>query len=232
MKTKLLLIITLVITLSGLKNVNAQSIAAEQYYNIQPFLNYQHTEDKKAVDVAGTPYLNDQWAMGVVKLADGRTYKDVPLKYDETQGELYFQDKKEQTLTFVDPVSEFKINYIANDRPKEETFKNGFKNIPGSSELSFFEVLSDGTAQLIKKTAKIQAETKEYNRPLIKSFQDDSKYYLIVSGKVLPFKRDKKFILASLCNKQAELERYMKNNNVDLKSDADLSKLITYYNSL
>jgi len=195
-------------------------------------INGHPMQTKSYEGVQGSPYLSDQWAMGVVKMTDGRTYKDVPLKYDEVQDELYFQDKKAQTLAFVDHVNEFKINYVANNKPYEKVFRNGFKNIPGSSEASFFEVLSDGTAQLLKKTTKVQAETREYNAPVVKNFEENAKYYLIVSGKVIPFKKDKKFILENLPNKRTELEAYIKTNNINLKDDADLAKLISYYNSM
>jgi len=195
-------------------------------------INGHPYQTKSYDDIQGTPYLSDQWGTGMVKMADGRTYKDVPLKYNQLEDELYFKDNKDQTLVFADPVNEFKINYVANNRPYEKVFKRGFKNIPNSSQSTFFEVLSDGTAELLKKTTKTLEETREYNAPVTKRFDDNEKYYLIVSGNVTPFKKDKKFILASLSNKQTEIESYMKSNNIDLKKDADLSKLMNYYNSL
>jgi hypothetical protein len=184
-------------------------------------------------DVSGSPFLSDQWVKGMVKLVDGRTYKDVLLKYDQLKDELYFQDKKKDTLIFVDPVREFKVEYAANDEMHEKLFRNGYKNIPNSTENSFFEVLSDGTAQLLKRTTKSISESKEYNSTtVVKHFDENVKYYIIVSEKVIPVKRDKKSILAALTNKQPQLESFMRTNNINLKNDEDLSKLMAYYNSL
>lgn len=184
-------------------------------------------------NVEGSAFLNDQWAKGMVKMADGRTFKDVLLKYDQVKDELYFKDKKGDTLIFVDPVREFKVEYASGDDAHEKLFRNGYKNIPNSTENSFFEVVSDGTAQLLKRTTKSIAESKEYNSTtVVKRFDENVKYYIIVSEKVIPIKRDKKSILAALTNKQPQLENFMRTNNINLKNDEDLVKLMAYYSSL
>ncbi|MDP9046924.1 MAG: hypothetical protein M3N14_02230 [Bacteroidota bacterium] len=184
-------------------------------------------------DVQGSPFLSDKWAKGMVKMADGRTFKEVRLKYDQVKDELYFQDKKNDTLIFVDPVKEFKIEYDYGDDLHEKLFRNGYKNIPNSTEGSFFEVLSDGTAQLLKRTTKSILESKEYNSTTtVKRFDTNAKYYIVISGTVLPIKKDKKSILTVLSNRRDQLENYMRTNNINLKSDEDLVKLMAYYNSL
>ncbi|GAC1305038.1 MAG: hypothetical protein NVSMB24_13410 [Mucilaginibacter sp.] len=184
-------------------------------------------------NIEGSAFLSDQWAKGMVKMADGRTFKDVLLKYDEVKDELYFKDKKGDTLIFSDPVREFKVEYASGDELHEKLFRDGYKNIPNSSENSFFEVLSDGTAQLLKRTTKSIAESKEYNSTtVVRRFDENIKYYIIVSEKIVPIKRDKKSILAALPNKHPQLENFMRTNNINLKNDEDLVKLMAYYNSL
>jgi len=229
MKTKFLFIISTAITLLGIKNVDAQSIASLQYNRVRPLFNHPATENIKIDDVDGSPLLTDGWAKGVVKLSDGSTYKDVLLSYNEMTDELLFKDKKGDTLKFIDPVKEFKLT-LGDGR--EKIFLNGFKNIPNTTETSFFEVLADGTASLIKRYLKSITELKEYNLPAIKRLEENTKYYLIVADKAIPVKKDKKAILTALGNKQPELEAYIKTNNLNFKNDDDLGGLITFYNSL
>jgi hypothetical protein len=184
-------------------------------------------------NVDGSPYLIDNWVKGSVKLANGKTYKDVLLKYDMVDGQLYFQHKPEETLTFVDPVKEFKLSYIESDMQQLKLFRNGYPSIAGGNEKSFYEVLSDGTIQLLKHDAKSISEYKEYNSATVtKKFDDNIKYYLYNNNKLVAIKPDKKSILAAIPNKQPELDAYIKTNNLNLKKDEDLAKLIIYYNSL
>ena len=61
---------------------------------------------------------------------------------------------------------------------------------------------------------------------------DNVDYYLLIDGKAVRIKKDKKSVEAALGSKQAELDSYIKANNLNLKNDADLAKLITQYNTL
>lgn len=225
MKNKFLYSFPVILLFIAAKSASAQFVENINGVPMREISGYTNVE--------GSAFLSDQWAKGMVKIADGRTFKDVLLKYDEVKDELYFKDKKGDTLIFVDPVREFKVEYASGDELHEKLFRNGYKNIPNSTENSFFEVLSEGTAQLLKRTTKSIVESKEYNSTtVVKRFDENIKYYIIVSEKVFPIKRDKKSILAVLTNKQPQLESYMRTNNINLKNDEDLVKLMAYYNSL
>lgn len=180
-------------------------------------------------NVNGSPYLSDVWEAGTAKLKKGLTYKEnVFLKYNMMDDELYFKSKTGDPLLFVDAVSEFTIN----SKTGEKHYKSGY-NIDGYTDRSFFEILADGSAQLLKKNKKVIIENKQYNSASVdKSFDDVSKYYVLLNGKATQVKKDKKSILTALGNKQTELEAYIKKESLNLKNDADLAKLFIYYNSL
>jgi hypothetical protein len=181
-------------------------------------------------DVHGTPFLIDGWSAGTIKLSNGNTYKDnLFLKYDIKDDILYFKGTKDETLTFVDPVVEFAI--VVNQN--EQHYKNGYNFTKEYSDKSFFEVLADGAVQLLKKTKKVILESKLYNSATTdKSFNDVNEYYIVSSGKVTLIKKDKKSVFTALGNKQSELENYIKTNNLNIKNDKDLAKVIAFYNSL
>jgi hypothetical protein len=74
---------------------------------------------------------------------------------------------------------------------------------------------------------------KEYNSSVIsKAFKDNISYYLVIGNKAFPVKKEKRSILSALGNKQTELEAFIKANNLNLKNDDDLARLINYYNSI
>jgi hypothetical protein len=184
-------------------------------------------------NVEGTPYLYPDWVPGSVKLTDGTT-NDAPieLKYNLVSDEVSFKDKAGQELVFVKPVAEFTLNSVDNNGLPHK-YRSGYKDIEGTTPASFFEVLADGKVQLLKRFTKLLFESQPIgSASKLQQFIDKTKYYLIINGKALQVKNDKKALLAALGDKQAQLEDYIKSNKINLKNDAQLGKLIDYYNSL
>ncbi|RYE27173.1 MAG: hypothetical protein EOP45_02050 [Sphingobacteriaceae bacterium] len=183
----------------------------------------------KADDIKGSPYLNDNWVNASVKLNNGITYKEnMYVKYNQEKDELYFKGNNDETLSFVDAVKEFTIQ---NNELKY--YKNGYKDIPGTSKNTFFEVLANGTLQLLKKTKVYIMENKDYGSAVTtKSYTKDIKYYIVSGDNAQQIKNDKKSLLNVLDDKKDQIEEYIKSNKSNLKSDVDLAKIVNYYNTL
>jgi hypothetical protein len=182
------------------------------------------------VDVEGSPYLIDDWAKGVIKLKDGRTYKNMDIKYDQIEDKLLFRNPKDYaTLEFVEPIKEFTLSYIADDIAYAKHFRSGY----GLEKNAFYEVLADGGVEFLKQTQKSIKESHGYNSATItKSIDADVKYYLCIAGQLRPVKKDKKSIFNALSDRQPQLEAYIKANNLNLKDEVDLTRLVVYYNSI
>jgi hypothetical protein len=186
---------------------------------------------KKYEDVTGTPFLYEEWSPGTVKFTNGKSYKEnLFLKYNAKDDELYFKNKNGDPLLFVDSVSEFVITPPIGIG---HHYRNGYKDVNGYSQNAFFEVVADGSVQLLKKTKKTILESKAYNSPTTeRRFVTVSQYYLIKSGKAVAVKPDKKSVLSTLNDKQPALEKFIKENNLNLRNDDELAKLVVYYNSI
>jgi len=190
----------------------------------------------KYVEVEGDPFLSTDWHKGTVVLASGTAIKDVNLKLDVVESKLLFQSNKGEELVFTDPVKEFTLTYpgsVNNTKEFLKHFKNGYTATDNTSASTFFEVLYSGTVELLKKTYKSINEQRRYDSSTTnKSFQENVRYYLVVDGKATLVKNDKKSFLNLLKDKQPALETYIKNNKINFRSDADLTTLIAYYNSI
>lgn len=183
------------------------------------------------VDVQGSPFYKTDWLKGTITVASGKSYVDVDLKYDQLKDQVYVKGPNGAPMLLNDKVIEFKFSDpgIAG---VSNSFKSGFTGIPGTTANAYFEVLANGKIQLLKKSSKIIQENKEYNSASsTKTFMETAKYYLLVDNKATLIKKDKKSIGSALPDKQVELDNYIKENNLNLKEDADLSKLITYANT-
>lgn len=185
---------------------------------------------KKSENVKGSPYLSDDWSKATVKLENGVTYKDnMYVKFDLEDNKIYFRGKDDEALAFVDPVAEFTVAVKGTDN----YFKNGYQNIPGVTANNFIQVLNSGTVQLVKVLKAFTLESSDYGTGVKqKNYEKSIKYYLIKDKNVKLIKPDKKALLLALADKQAQMENYLKSNNINFKSDTDLGKLITYYNSI
>ncbi len=185
--------------------------------------------EKQYVDIKGSPYLNDDWSVGIVKMASGSTYKDMSLKFDQISGDLIFKNREGKTMGFADRVNEFRL---ADKNNVSRLFRSGYKPADANSENSFYEVLYDGGTVLLKDPKKNIVEHRSYNSSTaVKSIVETPAYYLQINGQLVKIKKDKKSILSALGN-PAQLDKYIQDNKLNLKEDADLAKLMLYYDSI
>jgi hypothetical protein len=201
------------------------------------FVSAQYTEDfwaktvleKQYVDVKGSPFLYEDWSVGLVKMLNGSTYKDVSLKFDQVSGELIFRNKEGKAMGFADAASEFKLS--VKDQISR-LFRSGFKTGEAHSERRFYEILYDGGTILLKDPKKSIVEQRAYNSSTtVKSIIESPAYYLQVNGQLLKIKKDKKSITAALGN-LAQLDKYIQDDKLNEKNDTDLARLIQYYDSI
>lgn len=198
------------------KDIQGRVLVSGQYSNIE-----------------GYPYLFPKWCKGTVRFQDGRTVKQIDLKYDLVADELLFKDlKSDEALRFADQVAEFQLDSSdVNQVPMH--FKNGFKPAFGNSALSYYQILFDGKTQLLKKKEKSILERKVYNSAVsTKTFEEDETYFIGRNNEITKFKRDKKQILTLLSDHAAEIEQFLASEKLNVKDDSDLMKLFAYYNSL
>lgn len=208
------------------------TVAAAQFTVVdvtgQPFMTKSYT------DVRGSAYLYDTWMKGSVTTDKGVTYEGIELMYDQVANELIFKSSSGETKTFVQPIIEFSIKTMKDEvMLKEQVFRKGFVPVDAASPETYYEVLTDGEAQLLKRTAKAIFEELPYGASSkVKTFQSEIHYYIAKNGKLIKIKKDKKSILRALSDEETEIEEYIKNKRIDLKKDEGLASLVAYYNSI
>jgi len=180
------------------------------------------------VDIQGTPYLYDNWLKSEVTLKNGKTFKDVELRYDIVNDELLFKDAKGQVMAFTDPVMQFTFN------DTKESYISNISGLKGFTDKSYFQVFNEGKVKILKKRVKTITEERAYNSATTtKSFVENAQYFLVgPSGTAVPLKREEKFILSVLQDKADQLKEYIHTKKLNLKKDPDLIDIIDYYNSL
>lgn len=186
------------------------------------------------VDVQGYPFLFEQWTNGIIRLNNGKSFTNVQLKYDLVSDELFFKDiKSDQTLKFVDQVVEFKLLPSGQSTEQALIFRNGFLSEEALSPKAYYQVLYDGGVKLLKRKIKKVVEIKPFNSASsTKIFEEIEGYFIGKDNKTFRVRKDKKQILSLLGTRTEELEKFIKSENLNLKNEAHLIKLIAYFNTL
>lgn len=215
------------------------TVAYKQSYAQQPGVNFSANSEGLTVngdlykDMNGSPYLFNDWVKGNIQLDDGTIYNNLNLKYDQVRELLIFLADDNTSKRFSAPVKAFTLTNADDKEWPRITFRNGFKAIDGGNEKTYYEVLADGNTQLLKRTAKKIVDERAPGSLIIsKQISATTRYYVNKGDRIIKIKKDKKSILEALSDKSSELETYIKHNNLNLKEDADLIKLIEYYNTL
>ena len=178
-------------------------------------------------NLVGDPYLYPIYKKAYVKFGSGSTNSAVyEVKYDQLEDMLAVKGAGTEEYSFNDPVVEFKF------QDENRIFRSGFAPVGKAVEKSFYEVVYDGKTKFLKRDAKVIIEGKEYNSATItKKVESDVAYYIVKpDGKPVAVKANEKSIVAELG--KPELSKYIKENKLNLKDNADLVKLFTYYDSL
>lgn len=176
-------------------------------------------------------YANSNFVLGKIFQEDKLIKDDVPMRYnafaDEIEIKKNTSDERFSAL-IKDPNIFVKI------------FKDIYVFVPyeGSNEKGgYFNVLSDGkTYDLYKKTTAIFREPQKartnYEKDSPPTFVKTTTYYLVQDGTFLEMPSSKSKVLKMMDKKGDEIKSYIKQNNIDIDKEADMIKLVSYFDSL
>lgn len=184
--------------------------------------------------VIGDTYLDPKWNMGSVVIAEKNTLVEGYLmKYDikaqnveikTPTGVRLLDVKKVGQLVWLDSVTRTPHYFVNAAKYKDD----------GVPMIGLMEVLVDGQKTLFKKT-RLNIKQPTYVAALDAGSRDTeiykkSNFYYNNGEEVVEIKSKKKFI-ESLGDDGDEIEKYMKENRLDAKSQDDLMKVFEFYNS-
>lgn len=217
MKTRILII-------AGVFLLCVSFAANAQYIGYLKDISGKTVEFNTKTDVVGDPYLTKDWSRATVISGNGKTYQDIPIKYDQIENMLYFKNVEGNVNRFAEPVKSFIL--VDEGNKMYRTF--------GTGNAFFYNVIYDGMTKFIFRDAKYLKENREYNSATtIKKVVSANKYYIVKPNQEMEeVKLNKKSVLAVLSNKQAELSKYMENNKLDLSTTEGIKQLLEFYDKL
>lgn len=175
------------------------------------------------LEVEGSPFLKDDWESGTATNDKGQVYQ-LKLKYDIAADQVIFADKDDGPMLFTVPIVRFNL--------KDAAYASGFPAIDDWNTATYYEVLGTGNTKILRHFFKRKLPVRDMSGISGYKYEDNDMYYLLKDGRMYNIKPAKASILSLLNTKQDKLEEYIKANKINFNRDADLAKLIDYYNSI
>ena len=108
-----------------------------------------------APDVAGSPFLTDEWRIGAVVVNTNRRFDSVKLRLNVSSQEVHILTNTNNEIALAK-------GYIKEIVwPGRNRFQNGFPAIDNQDELTFYEVVAEGKLWLLHCVRKVITERKD-----------------------------------------------------------------------
>lgn len=172
-------------------------------------------------------YLEPGWTHGQVILADQNILENMPLRYDIYHQQVQFI-RDGDTVAFAKP--EEVASIIMNGR---KLVYIEFSN-EGKVEKGYFEVLSYGdTKLLLRRIVKYHEQRDPQSNLKEDVFIRENHYYIQKPGETpLPVEFNRTSVLNVLNDKELQIQEFMENNKLRMKTLEEIKKVLAYYNTL
>lgn len=190
-------------------------------------------KDGSTIVEDGSPFFNPEWTSGNLLLSNRRRYVGVLVKINLQTDRVHYQyqETKAERVAGEGIVHEIEIK----DPTQLDTirFRCQYPPVDKHDAKTFYQVLVDGKIQLLKQIKKIFIEEKAFNSATVtRRFDTDKSYYFFRDEKIVRLKRTKQSVLETLADQKEAVEKFISNNRLSIKSDQDLVKIFSFYNSL
>jgi hypothetical protein len=209
-------------------NVIAQNVGAISNGNI----GYSKSPFGSEVEhVDGTPFYNKQYCSGSIQLANGKIYDGLNLKLNLKENKIIATLYDGVEIVITSPVNKVVMGCKNAEQPV--VFLAGLPKIDQQNERSFYQVLDSGKITLLKYTEVRYKDTKDYNGNYItrRKYYQTPEYYIWSSDKnLIKVSLNEDELLSSLSPLRKPLLNIILKENIKLKKESDLIRIITLYN--
>ncbi len=176
----------------------------------------------------GTAFLNPEFNNGVLIFHDGTRIADKPLRYNLYTQQMQFIEGND-TLALGNPQQ---IKYI---RIADRVFVYTNYLHKGEHRSGYFELLENGSCRLLKRWSALYHELDPDGNDTGSDegfYRDCHCYMQFFMNPATPVQVRKKHFLNSFASNSDDINALMKQENLKPKNEADLIKIVDYYNSL
>ncbi|THU35857.1 hypothetical protein FAM09_20910 [Niastella caeni] len=181
--------------------------------------------------ISGNPYLFKEWHDGVVRFTSGRTVNQFKLKFDCLKNQLLLQFEG-NAFAAESKVREF----VMYPRKKDSLlFRRGFPTTDKTSESTYFHVLLQGKATLLRLIARNIVEEKQLvsvNGRINRRMEEVEYYYLLQNGTMTLLPANKNDLPSTFGDHKEQIAQLIAARQLKLHSPEDFVAVVKKYNEL
>lgn len=187
-------------------------------------------------DVSGSPFFISSWSEADMVLSNGAVLNRIPIKLNLATHEVHvLKDEKEKVEIVANPgsIKSVAIKNLTENDINSYTFRIGFPPIDRMSANTFYLVLADGRAKLLKLISKKIVEEKPFNSAVAeKKFVENEGLYLFYEGAMIRVKKNKDFFVTIFGEQKDLVEKFVSENKLKCKSEWEMIRIVDYFNKL
>lgn len=191
-------------------------------------------------EVVGNPYLDSTWQEGSIKLfkkigppgREGDSIANVPIRLDLYTNEVEIKTQAKE----IRAVNGNMVRFFTIEGVERRVFMNALQFRADEPIQGFMELIAAGRISLVEYT-KLNIVKPTYNEALGTGSRDtkiakNAQFYAVKGNTLFQIGTSKKKLLEALGDRADDVEKYIKTNDLSVKSRADMGKIFAYYNSL
>jgi hypothetical protein len=186
-------------------------------------------------DIAGSPFLLQEWQLGSITLQSNKRYDSIRVRLNLQTQQVHFLNQNNVEMVLPKSfVTELVLrDSAAEGGPLTYTFQSGFPAIDNQSKDNFYRVLISGRLALLESIRKlIFKEKNQATEEESKEFRDYTEYYLYSDGILKRLKKDKDFILSLMADKKDQVQAYAQSKKLNFRSIDNIGQIVAYYDAL
>jgi hypothetical protein len=197
----------------------------------QCVLGQTSSKEEELNTVTGNPYLFKEWNDGVVRFTSGRTMNQFKLKFDCLKNSLLLQFQGNAFAT------ESKVQEFVMYPKKKDSllFRRGFPATERTNEQTYFHVLLQGKASLLRLIARNIVEEKQIvsvNGRVDRRMEEVEQYYMLENGQMTLLPASTRDLPEVFGDKKEPITQFIASKQLRMHDTEDFIAVINKYNEL
>jgi len=182
-------------------------------------------------DINGSAFWNDKWHKAILICGQNRIFTVQNVKLNLYSNDVYYVDDKGREMIVSNAVNKI-LFYSDEDSTKPSSVFEKFSSLEGADNAGFYQLLNEGPVKLLKLTSvKIESGIDPLLGKTIHRFSSKNTYCIYFNNTVNTIYKLNKDNIFKVINPTDEIKSWLKNNDNQLKNEAQVVKFFNHYNA-